>query len=263
MGFAQNGAPIVGQWVVLLWEIRRIRSLHRPLDSFPACYTSRRLDGCCFRRGALKLDQPRRHFSPPRHSKAEIALQHLLIEHPLATGFKREHQEGRYRLDFFFAAWKLGVEIDSQHFHDPEKDAHRDRELARIGIVILRLSNVLPAEKLREHIAYVAERIVRLPLAEKVLFVRNYKVSILDAIVDAQVEKKKPDEDCLDCNGSGWKMVPTWHEGHRQAELRATRCDCTNLRQEFQLWSPDDFAPPKPPQQAPLIPPAESLRNRA
>jgi len=210
----------------------------------------------------MQFNQPRHHFSPPRHSKAEIALHKVLVERPLATGFKREHREGRYQLDFFFPAWKLGIEIDSEHFHDAERDTIRDGELSKIGIAILRLSNTLPAEKLREHIAYVAERIRCLPLAEKVLFIRNYKTDILDrvgpittppaedAITGAHLE-------CVDCGGSRWKMIPVWSEFYGRAEQRATRCNCSNLRvrlqEEFELMAPDEPLVKKPAVQVPLL----------
>jgi len=185
----------------------------------------------------MDLDQPRRHFGPPHHSRAERELHHLLLAEPLATPCKKEHREGRYSLDFFFPAWRLGVEVDSEHFHDRERDAVRDAELAKIGIVILRLTNTMPAAKMREHIAYVAQRIIRLPLAEKARFVGSYKTDVLDHLQEKPkaTARPSPRENCLDCSGNGWKLIPVWSEFLQRASMRATRCACTNLRNEGQL----------------------------
>jgi len=58
------------------------------------------------------------------------------------TGFKfrREYPVGPYRIDFYCAEARVGVEFDGEQ-HDPERDATRDRYLGEAGIAIVRIPN--------------------------------------------------------------------------------------------------------------------------
>jgi very-short-patch-repair endonuclease len=56
--------------------------------------------------------------------------------------FRRQHPIGPYVLDFYCPSARLDVEIDGQsHYTEdrPEKDAARDRWLARQGVMTLRI----------------------------------------------------------------------------------------------------------------------------
>jgi len=63
----------------------------------------------------------------------------------LAGGkFRRQFSVGRYILDFYSPEHKLGIEADgSQHYEDKgmERDEIRSRELAKLGVELLRFSD--------------------------------------------------------------------------------------------------------------------------
>jgi very-short-patch-repair endonuclease len=196
------------------------------------------------------------------HTRAEKELHKLLVLEPFSVPLKTQAPEGRCRLDFFFPDWKLAIEIDGP-WHDPDADKKRDDGLGKIGISVLRLPADMPASQMRRHIAYVSQRILYLQLPEKLQFVRNYKPAILDRL---QGETKKqaasvPQESCVDCGGSGWKLVPYWSNFLQRAEQRATRCECKNLRDDnrLALVSEDVTANHKPPAQVGLFGPREKL----
>lgn len=193
------------------------------------------------------------------HTRAEKELHKLLTLEPLSVPMKTQAPEGRCRLDFFFPDWKLDVELDGP-WHDPDADRKRDDDLARVGIAVLRLSAEMPPAQLRRHIAYVSQRILYMPLAEKVHFARNYEPEILDHLEapPRQPAQRGPRENCLDCSGSGWKLIPVWSVFYQQAELRATRCKCENLRDETKLTltSEDPVSRRKPPAQVTLFAPS-------
>ena len=201
---------------------------------------------------------------------AERELQKLLAIRPLGAAPKYQHPEGRYRIDVFFPGWKLAVEIDGpRHERQVEYDCTRDAQLASMGIAVLRLSSVLLPEQLREHIRYVAQRIAYFGHPAKVKFCVDYSTSLQKKTEDHTLEQVERESFgtastgnplCMDCSGSSWKMIPCWNENMRRAEMRATRCRCTNLRpmpeqEEFRL-RPDDYlqaVEQKKPQQGILL----------
>jgi very-short-patch-repair endonuclease len=164
--------------------------------------------------------------------KAEQELLSLLRQRPLAVQHVYQHHEGKYIIDFFWPEWKLGAEIDGP-WHESEADQFRDGNLAKIGIAVLRLPADLTAERMREQVRYVAQRILFLGMPAKVEFVRNYrppKPELKPATWDRQNYLGHPL--CLDCSGNGWRLTPIFSEKMRQAEMRATRCKCENLRED-------------------------------
>jgi very-short-patch-repair endonuclease len=59
--------------------------------------------------------------------------------------FRRQHQFGRYVLDFYEVEWRLAIELDgSQHFTDEGEasDTARTAYLTRHGIRVLRFTNL-------------------------------------------------------------------------------------------------------------------------
>ena len=69
--------------------------------------------------------------------------------------FRRQQIVAGYIVDFYCDGARLAIELDGAG-HDQEYDAHRDRDLAHIGIRILRLKNY----ELAEDLGSVLERIV-------------------------------------------------------------------------------------------------------
>jgi very-short-patch-repair endonuclease len=57
-------------------------------------------------------------------------------------------------VDFYCDAARLAVELDGA-FHDADYDAQRDRELARVGVGVLRIEN----SELRRDLVSVLDRI--------------------------------------------------------------------------------------------------------
>jgi very-short-patch-repair endonuclease len=61
------------------------------------------------------------------------------------TKFKRQFSIGRYILDFYSPEYKLGIEADGGgHYEDRgrQRDKVRTRELSKLGIEILRFSDL-------------------------------------------------------------------------------------------------------------------------
>src|SRR3990167_8364083 len=59
--------------------------------------------------------------------------------------FRRQYSTGNYILDFYSPEYKLWIEADGgQHYVDDvkEQDESRTRELAKMGIQVLRFSNL-------------------------------------------------------------------------------------------------------------------------
>jgi len=73
-------------------------------------------------------------------SVAEKIIWERLRDSRLGFKFRREHPIGGYRLDFFCREALLAVELDGEQ-HDPLRDAKRDEELAKHGIVTFRIPN--------------------------------------------------------------------------------------------------------------------------
>ena len=73
-------------------------------------------------------------------SVAEGIVWKFLRNGRLGFKFRREYPVLDYRIDFFCAEAKLGVEFDGEQ-HDPVRDATRDARLAELGIVVMRIPN--------------------------------------------------------------------------------------------------------------------------
>ena len=189
-----------------------------------------------------------------QHRRVEMELHKLLIAEPFSVPVKIQALEGRCKLDFFFPDWKLAVEIDGP-WHDGPRDMQRDDGLGKMGIAVMRLPADMPVSQMRRNIAYVSDRILLLPLAEKLRFVKNYDTKLLERLIEPiqqQTTRAGPNPLCIDCDGSGWKLVPVFSEFMRQAELRATRCKCENLRNSFELCDPSEIWSRKQPVQETL-----------
>ena len=64
---------------------------------------------------------------------------------PLPIPVNRQKVIGYYIVDFYIAKAKLVIELDgSQHYEDAgqQKDFERDENLARLGLTVLRYSNL-------------------------------------------------------------------------------------------------------------------------
>jgi very-short-patch-repair endonuclease len=60
----------------------------------------------------------------------------------LGVGFRRQFVVGRYIADFCVPALRLVVEVDGgYHAHDAAGDARRDRDMARLGFRVVRVSH--------------------------------------------------------------------------------------------------------------------------
>lgn len=57
----------------------------------------------------------------------------------LGLEYQQELIIGRYSADFALVDQKIDIEADGEYWHDPIKDAHRDRILARYGWRTIRL----------------------------------------------------------------------------------------------------------------------------
>jgi very-short-patch-repair endonuclease len=80
--------------------------------------------------------------------------------------FRRQHPIGPYVLDFFCPAVRLAVEVDGQAHHTedrPEKDAARDRWLARQGIMTLRIPASWVLNSVDSALAAIRQQLTHLP----------------------------------------------------------------------------------------------------
>ena len=94
------------------------------------------------------MNAPRPTVTNARRLRKEMSVPELMLWQAIRRGqldglkFRRQHPVGPYVLDFFCPAARLCVEVDGQS-HDTEdrqeKDAARDRWLARQGIMTLRI----------------------------------------------------------------------------------------------------------------------------
>ena len=77
---------------------------------------------------------------------AERILWNILRNRQICKAkFRRQYSIGNYIVDFYSPEYKLGIEADGgQHYADDVKqqDELRTKELAKIGIQILRFSNI-------------------------------------------------------------------------------------------------------------------------
>jgi len=209
-----------------------------------------------------------------QHRRVEMELHKLLIAEPFSVPVKIQAPEGKCKLDFFFPDWRLAIEIDGP-WHDPEVDKQRDEGLGKMGIAVLRLPADMPVTQMRRNIAHVSQRLLYMPLAEKLQFVRSYKPELLERLVSppevtSASASLGPNPLCIDCGGHGWKRIVVWSDFLGRADERSKRCACKNLRDDHTLiLEPVDIPTMlrerlsrKPVQQTNLFT-AESLRNRA
>jgi|SRR5579875_799015 len=99
-----------------------------------------------YRGGALKSVYLERSRNLRQESTdAERRLWQRLRAGHLGVKFRRQHEFGRYILDFYSAECGLGIEIDGgQHFTDEgaARDAARTRYLNSHGVRILQFTNL-------------------------------------------------------------------------------------------------------------------------
>jgi len=113
--------------------------------------------------GIQRARRQRRQMTLP-----EVLLWRLLRQRPYGLKFRRQHETGRYVLDFYCLDARLAIEIDGMIHNDPEQDEHdtrRNEWLANHGIETLRL----PASEVLADVTHTAQAIVdyaqtRLPL---------------------------------------------------------------------------------------------------
>jgi adenine-specific DNA-methyltransferase len=79
-------------------------------------------------------------------TEAEKKLWDILRNRQLAgVKFRRQFPIGQYIVDFYSSEYKLGIEADGgQHYEDRgrQQDELRTKELANLGVKILRFSNL-------------------------------------------------------------------------------------------------------------------------
>src|SRR5687768_2134433 len=97
--------------------------------------TSRRYKSIVPLRSPNRSPQARNRARQARKnpSVAEDIVWELLRNRRMGFKFRREYSVLGYRIDFYCAAARLGVEFDGEQ-HDPDRDAIRDGELAKLGI---------------------------------------------------------------------------------------------------------------------------------
>lgn len=73
--------------------------------------------------------------------------------------FRRQHQYGRYILDFYCAAKSVAVELDGGAHATPEQQEHdrvRDGRLEGDGVVVVRIENRVVLEDMEEALGMIA-----------------------------------------------------------------------------------------------------------
>ena len=113
--------------------------------------------------GIQRARKLRRKMSLP-----EVLLWRLLRQQPYGLKFRRQHETGRYVLDFYCLDARLAIEVDGMMHDNAEQAAHdgkRNAWLASHGIETLRV----PAPDVLADVAQSAEAVVqyarvRLPL---------------------------------------------------------------------------------------------------
>ncbi len=93
-------------------------------------------------------------------SVAETLVWKWLRDRKQEFKFRREYPIGPFRLDFYCAAAKLGVELDGEQ-HDADRDAKRDAFIEGLGIAVYRIPNraffLLDREEYVDHLSRVLE----------------------------------------------------------------------------------------------------------
>jgi len=107
-----------------------------------------------------------------RRLRKEMSLPELMLWNAIRRSqldglkFRRQHPVGPYVLDFFCPAARLAVEVDGQMHHvddRPEKDAARDRWLARQGIMTLRIPASWVLSSVDSALMAIREQLTHLP----------------------------------------------------------------------------------------------------
>ncbi|HXI13374.1 MAG TPA: endonuclease domain-containing protein [Thermoanaerobaculia bacterium] len=92
----------------------------------------------------LKLREQARELRR-RETSAESAMwKNLRRRGFLGLKFRRQHEVGRYIVDFFCEELKLAIELDGASHFEPaviELDAKRTRVLQQFGITVIRIEN--------------------------------------------------------------------------------------------------------------------------
>jgi very-short-patch-repair endonuclease len=92
----------------------------------------------------------------------ERAMRLGLTERGIA--FETQYRIGRYFADFALLGCKLVIEVDGAHWHDCEKDARRDEEIAATGWRVIRFSEQQVKRQLPECIQKIIELMQQEPL---------------------------------------------------------------------------------------------------
>ena len=123
-------------------------------------------------KGVSHMNAPRPTVTNARRLRKEMSVPELMLWNAIRRGqldgykFRRQHPIGPYVLDFYCPAARLDVEVDGVA-HDtedrPEKDAARDRWLARQGIKTLRIPASWVLSSVDSAVSAIRERLTPLP----------------------------------------------------------------------------------------------------
>ena len=104
----------------------------------------------------------RAHFMRHNLTEAEQILWHRISGKQLGIAFRRQVPVDRYIADFLAPTAKLVVEVDDRsHELKRTADARRDRNLARLGYRVLRLSAELVRNNVEEAVALIIQALAR------------------------------------------------------------------------------------------------------
>ncbi len=118
------------------------------------------------------MSAPRPTVTNARRLRKEMSLPELMLWNAIRRGqldglkFRRQHPVGPFVLDFFCASARLAVEVDGgQHYTEdrPEKDASRDRWLARHGIMTLRIPASWVLVSIDSAVSAIRQQLTHLP----------------------------------------------------------------------------------------------------
>ena len=118
------------------------------------------------------MSAPRPTVTNARRLRKEMLLPEVKLWTAIRRGqldglkFRRQHPIGPFVLDFFCASARLAVEVDgAEHYMEDrsEKDAARDRWLARQGIMTLRIPASWVLDSVDSAVLAIRERLTPLP----------------------------------------------------------------------------------------------------
>jgi very-short-patch-repair endonuclease len=118
------------------------------------------------------MTAPRPTVANARRLRKEMTLPELKLWTEIRRGqldglkFRRQHPIGPFVLDFFCPAHRLAVEVDgAEHYTEDrsEKDAARDRWLARQGIMTLRIPASWVLDSVDSAVSAIREQLTHLP----------------------------------------------------------------------------------------------------